>query len=260
MTLLITMSLLVLLPGIFLFLGGGRRLPILMYHKVRPAQADSLTVPLEVFRNHLEVLARRGYQAICFADLLAHEEHGRPLPSKPVLLTFDDAYADFIEHPMTIMKDLGFSATVFLPVGHVGGENAWDGGGEAIMNWNDVRSVSDEGIEIGLHSWNHDNYRDLDPSDIEADLLRCLDTLGSESVPFVPVLAYPYGGLPRNGERRAHLESILEKVGIRYALRIGSRVHRLPTRSRFALRRVPMEGTDTGLRLWCKLALGRTRL
>jgi len=254
------MSLLVVLPGILLFLGGGTRLPILMYHKVRPAQADSLTVPLEVFRNHLEVLARRGYTSICFADLLAHEEHDRPLPPKPVLLTFDDAYADFIEHPLAIMKKLGFRATVFLPVGHVGGENAWDGGGEAIMNWDDVRRVSGDGIELGLHSWNHDNYVDLGPADIEADLQECLETLGSESVPFTPVLAYPYGGLPRDGKGRAQLESVLEKVGIRYALRIGSRVHRLPTRHRYALRRVPMEGTDTGLKLWCKLALGRTRL
>ncbi len=260
MTLLITMSLLVVLPGILLVVGGGARLPILMYHKVRPGTADSLTVPIDVFRRQLEVLAQRGYESISFADLIEHETQGRPLPEKPVLLTFDDAYADFLDHPLSVMKDLGFRATVFLPVGHVGGENAWDGGGEAIMNWDDVRSVSGEGIEFGLHSWNHDKYTDLEPDEIEEDLRRCLDRLASESVPHVPVLAYPYGGLPRKGEPRARLETVLEQAGIRYALRIGSRVHRLPTRQRFALRRVPMEGNDTGLRLWCKLFLGRTRL
>lgn len=260
MTLLIIMSLLVLLLGMLMFFGGGQRLPILMYHKVRPAPADSLTVPLAVFRNHLEVLADRGYQGINFSELLEHEEHGAPLPAKPVLLTFDDAYADFIQHPMAAMMDFGFRATVFLPVGHVGGENEWDGGGEPIMNWDDVRRIAGEGIEIGLHSWNHDNYLDMDMQGIEADLQRCLDALDAESVPFTPVLAYPYGGLPRDASSRARLGSILENVGISYAVRIGSRIERLPPGNRYALRRVPMEGKDAGLRLWFKLALGRIRL
>ena len=254
-----TLFLLVLISGTTMFFLGGVRLPILMYHKVRPSAPDELTVPLDVFKQHLDVIARRGYHTISFSDLLDHEQQGTPLPAKPILLTFDDAYADFSTHPLTWLKEHGFGATIFLPVGHVGGENAWDGGGEPIMNWDDVRGVAEHDIEIGLHSWSHVDYRNLDPEEIEADLQRCMDTLDAEAVPYTRVLAYPYGGLPKESTRRTLLGATLQKLRITYGVRIGSRVERLPIRNRLALRRVPMEGKDTGFRLAMKLALGRIR-
>ncbi|HBZ96994.1 MAG TPA: polysaccharide deacetylase, partial [Phycisphaerales bacterium] len=43
---------------------GRGRLPILMYHKVRPGPADGLTVPLAVFREQMKTLSQAGYESI----------------------------------------------------------------------------------------------------------------------------------------------------------------------------------------------------
>ena len=235
---------------------GTRPLPVLMYHKVRPGPPDALTVPLEIFNAQLDALRARGYQSISFADLLA----GDPLPPKPILLTFDDAYADFESFALHSMRDRGFKATVFVPVGHVGGENVWDGGGEPLLNWNDLRRLSGPDVEWGLHSWNHDNFQKLDVDAIRADLHRCRTTLREESVPFTDVLAYPYGGFPRNEPMRSNMKAMFSEEGLQLALRIGSRVERTTPKDPYEMRRIPMEGNDRGLRLWAKLRFGRTRL
>ena len=252
----IMLAILVLLIASHLQAAGLSKLPVLMYHKVRPGPADALTVPLEIFNAQLDALRARGYESISFAELLA----SGPLPSKPILLTFDDAYADFEPFALESMRARGFKATVFLPVGHVGGENAWDGGGEPLMNWDDLRRLGGSAVEWGLHSWNHDDYGTLDVAAMRNDLRRCRAKLQEESVDFADVLAYPYGGFPRTEPARSDMKIMFREEGLRLALRIGSRVERTTPKDPYEMRRVPMEAADLGLRLWAKLRFGRTRL
>ena len=51
---------------------------------------------------------------------------GKGLPDKPVLLTFDDGYADLAEYALPVLRRYGFGAGVFIVTGQVGGTNAWD--------------------------------------------------------------------------------------------------------------------------------------
>ena len=233
------------------------KLPILMYHKVRPGPPDALTVPLEVFTAQLDVMRSRGYQSVSFAQVLTSADS---LPPKPIILTFDDAYADFESFALAAMRDRGFKSTVFLPVGHVGGENEWDGGGEPLMNWDDLRRLDSSEVELGLHSWNHDNFRDLDVDAMRDDLNRCRSKLQEESIPFVDVLAYPYGGFPRREPTRSDMKRMFREEGLERALRIGSRVERVTPKRPYEMRRVPMEARDLGLRLLAKLRFGRTKV
>ena len=82
------------------------RLPVLMYHHVGPPRAGacpSLTVTAERFERQVSWLARKGYVGIRPTDWLARRA-GWPLPSKPVLLTFDDGYADIVEHALPVLE------------------------------------------------------------------------------------------------------------------------------------------------------------
>ena len=236
------------------------RLPILMYHKVRPTPADDLTVPLDVFLDQMAVLAARGYQSISFARLQAFHRGSGTLPARPILLTFDDAYADFEEHAATGMREHGFDGTVFLPVGCVGGENTWDGGGEPLMNWDDVRRVAEDGTEFAMHSFNHDNYHDLSLEDMRVDLARCIAELDARDIPYRKVLAYPYGGFPRTEPMRTGMKKLFRELGLEYAVRIGSRVERTRPKDRYEMKRVNVQGVDRGLRFHVKRLWGRTRL
>ena len=257
MTITLIILLILLIPCLLNGFWGQQRLPILMYHKVRPGPGDTLTVPLDVFKSQLDALSTKGYQAISFGDMCSADAQ---LPQKPVLITFDDAYADFEPYALTAMQERGFKATVFLPVGHIGGTNVWDGGDEALMGWDDVRRLSSGTTEFGLHSWNHDNYRDLDLDAMREDLRRCRDKLNEERVPFVDVLAYPYGGFPRREPMRSQMKALFQSMGIHYAVRIGSRIERTAPRDPHEVTRVGIQGMDRGLRFKLKLMLGRTRL
>jgi peptidoglycan/xylan/chitin deacetylase (PgdA/CDA1 family) len=46
------------------------------------------------------------------------ESGNKDLPSRAVLLTFDDAYCDFAEHAWPILKRFGLSATLFVPTAY----------------------------------------------------------------------------------------------------------------------------------------------
>tara|TARA_B100001059_G_scaffold194963_1_gene199288 strand:+ start:848 stop:1666 length:819 start_codon:yes stop_codon:yes gene_type:complete len=239
---------------------GGNRLPILMYHKVRPAPADDLNVPLDVFEHQMDALARRGYESISFAGLRAWHRGEGSLPRRPVLLTFDDAYADYETHAAEAMRARGFDGTVFLPVGCIGGENTWDGGGEPLMNWEDVRNATKNGTEFALHSFNHDNYHDLSLEEMRVDLARCMAELDARGIDYQRTLAYPYGGFPRTEPMRSEMKKLFRELGIDFAVRIGSRIERTRPRDLHEMRRVNVQGNDRGIRFLVKLLRGRTRL
>ena len=105
------------------------RLPILSYHSVGPKRKgfdEYLNVPPEMFEQHLQWLSRGGYNSIHLADWIAYRSHGKPLPAKPVVLTFDDGYRDSADYAFPLLKKYGFSATLFVVSKFIGGTNAWD--------------------------------------------------------------------------------------------------------------------------------------
>jgi peptidoglycan/xylan/chitin deacetylase (PgdA/CDA1 family) len=50
-----------------------------------------------------------------------------PIPDKPVLLTFDNAYADIAEHALPDLYECGLHGVVFVITGQLGGSTVWEG-------------------------------------------------------------------------------------------------------------------------------------
>jgi peptidoglycan/xylan/chitin deacetylase (PgdA/CDA1 family) len=53
--------------------------------------------------------------------------------------------------------------------------------------------VAKESVTLGSHSWSHPNLTRIAPDELERELARPLEWLGSVNGPTLPVLAYPYG-------------------------------------------------------------------
>jgi peptidoglycan/xylan/chitin deacetylase (PgdA/CDA1 family) len=91
---------------------------ILMYHSVAsdPSQhSDSLggIVHSEtIFRSQMELLAR-DYRPLSLDDVLRHLRDGDDLPTRSVVVTFDDGYADNYEVAMPILNQCGVPATFY---------------------------------------------------------------------------------------------------------------------------------------------------
>ena len=178
----------------------GHRLPVLLYHHVGPEYQGSvlgLTVPPERFKRHVRWLAQRGYTGICPADWLRWCREGKGLPAKPVLLTFDDGYADLVEYALPVLRRYGFGAAVYIVTGQLGGINSWDvARGCAplrLMTAEQIRYWAERGIEFGAHSRTHADLTDLPLNELRNEVAGSSDDLEKILGARVVSFAYPYG-------------------------------------------------------------------
>ena len=178
----------------------GARLPVMLYHHVgpaRPATYPELTVSPERFERQVRWLARHGYVGIRPSDWQSWRLGAGALPDKPVLLTFDDGYADLADFALPVLERHGFGAAVFVVTGEIGGTNRWDeergAGTHRLMSADQIRDWSARGIEFGAHGRSHADLTTLPDALLAAELSGCAsdlaELLGKPPVAF----AYPYG-------------------------------------------------------------------
>jgi peptidoglycan/xylan/chitin deacetylase (PgdA/CDA1 family) len=91
---------------------------IVMYHRVLPPRTGSLArlnaLDLAAFRQQLAYI-RRHYTPVSIDDLLGAADGAAPLPSRPIVLTFDDGYRDHHQHVLPLLAALSMPAA-FFPV------------------------------------------------------------------------------------------------------------------------------------------------
>jgi peptidoglycan/xylan/chitin deacetylase (PgdA/CDA1 family) len=98
-------------------------LRILAYHRVAELRdtptvdSRSVSATPEGFARQMEHLARF-YRVVSMPEVLEAVEKGRPLPERAVLITFDDAYADFAEIAWPILKQFRLPVTMFVPTAY----------------------------------------------------------------------------------------------------------------------------------------------
>ncbi|MGH7201173.1 MAG: polysaccharide deacetylase family protein, partial [Planctomycetaceae bacterium] len=105
---------------------GDRRanlLRVLTYHRIDEPDASRQLHPGLIsatpaeFTLQMEHLASR-CRAVSMQDALAAFRETLPLPPRSVLITFDDAYADFAQHAWPVLRRLGLPATLFVPTAY----------------------------------------------------------------------------------------------------------------------------------------------
>ena len=245
------------------FLVPARKgLPVLMYHKIMENGSDGLTVTTAQFDMQLMFLKEKGYHTLTFRELKKLNAEKAPLPKKSIIITFDDAYLNFRDQALPILKKYNFSASLFVPVAFIGKTNLWDQGTDQILTAGDLKQLSNnEPVEFGLHSFLHKSYRDLAIADMEEDLKNCRETMDYYGIPFTRVLAYPYGGYPRKDpELKKSMFDLFERFGLDFALRIGNRINPWPFTGRFEVKRIDIRGADSFTIFRIKVKKGRAKL
>lgn len=178
------------------------RLPVLLYHHVGPPRRGTfpeLTISKTQFEREMTWLAENGYRGIRAAEWLKWLRSGRIEADLPVLITFDDAYADIGDNALPVLQTLGFGATIFVVTEQVGGTNAWDQvhGSEPhrLMTADQIRLWAAQGFEFGAHSRTHADLRSLSSGELSREVEE--SRRGLEEIVESPVrtFAYPYGYL-----------------------------------------------------------------
>lgn len=178
----------------------GKKLPVLLYHHVgppRPGTIPNLTISPDKFERHVSWLARRGFVGIRPSDWLRWLRDGTGLPEKPILLTFDDGYADIADYALPVLRRHGFSAAVYIVTGQLGGTNAWDevqgGGTHRLMTLEQIRYWAAQGIEFGAHTRTHPDLTRLSAAELAAEVSGSKNDLASLLGSPVVSFVYPYG-------------------------------------------------------------------
>lgn len=233
-------------------------IPILMYHQVAPRPLPVLrkyVVTPKAFAAHMKWLAMTGYVPITLDTLIAHRTGRCPLPSRPIVITFDDGFQDCVEYAVPILQTLGFTAIFYLVAGLVGKTSRWllpERGIELpLMDWTAARRLEAAGFQCGSHTMNHLHLAEVPAAVCRNELLSSRyvleDHLGHE----VRHLAYPFGSF---NER---VRDLAAETGYRSASSVRIALSP-PGDDSLALHRVPVTGQDSLLDFICRLRSAHT--
>ncbi len=167
--------------------------PILMYHYVEPLPEDAdelrvgLTVQPGIFRQQLAYLHARGYRSVSLYDLLYYLAHGKTLPEKPIVFTFDDGYRGLHKHAFPHMQAFGYSGTVFLLTGLM------DERHPAYLTWEMARELAAVGWKLEPHSKTHVQLSNRPFELVEFQVLGSMQTVQAHIGRQPRFFSYPSG-------------------------------------------------------------------
>jgi peptidoglycan/xylan/chitin deacetylase (PgdA/CDA1 family) len=169
--------------------------PILVYHKT-PDNFDA----------QLDVLEQKNYHTITMAQLTAALHNLGSLPPKPVVITFDDGFADQMQ-AFSLLQQHHMVATFYIIDG--GAESRWcigagrryndplqppTGCGDAYLSWNQVRQLDRSGIiTIGSHTIDHPDLATESSQQQQYEIIQGKQELEAQLGHPVYDFAYPYG-------------------------------------------------------------------
>lgn len=194
--------------------------PILCYHSIgvgREGPTARFTVRTEQFSDQMEWLVQNGYTGLTVPEYAEHIRQRRPLPPKPVVITFDDGYRDFATAAYPILNRLRLPVTLYVPTALVGcGANAGpEPGWPEMLNWPDVADLSRDGVVIGSHAHTHRELDVMRMRDVRRELRLSKLMLEDHIQAHVATFAYPYGYNSARTRRAVALTEYSSACGVK---------------------------------------------
>lgn len=171
-----------------------KQVPILCYHQIRDwRSSDSQTAkdyitPVATFKSHIKMLADSGYHTVLPEQLYNYLVYGDALPSKPVMITFDDTDLDQFTIGNEELKKYNFKGVYFIMTVSIGRRGRFK-----YMDSDQIKQLADAGNTIGSHTYDHKNVKKYQAEDwvqqIEKPTKRLEEITGKK----MDYFAYPFG-------------------------------------------------------------------
>ena len=188
------------------------KIPVLLYHNFvsqvpesDPDNFNYINTP-QSFEENMKVLLENGYTVLSMQELDDALNGKRELPSKPILITFDDGYYSNYEYIYPILQKYQIKASIFIVTDYVGKER----NGIKYLGWDECLEMQNSGlVEICSHSKRHIFYNQFPVRNIRDDVLESYKTieehLGKKTL---KVFAYPYGAYTNETVRALKMNGI----------------------------------------------------
>jgi peptidoglycan/xylan/chitin deacetylase (PgdA/CDA1 family) len=174
---------------------------VFMYHQVgrfaamREHRANYCDV--DRFRAQMRYLKRIGATVLSMSDALAALQGQRAMPSRPVVLTFDDGCDNFHEHALPVLEEFAYPSIVYVIAGLAGGKAEWMTAvghpTPSLMDFARIREIAARGVEIGSHAFSHVRLAGQTPAVLQHEIADSRRRIEDETGKPVTHFCYPYG-------------------------------------------------------------------
>lgn len=189
------------------------RVPILLYHRILSrAAAERGEVPDDemiyvsydtAFAEQMNYLRQAGYTTLDFDDYLRIRSGGAPMPTRPVMVTFDDGYSSNYTMAYPVLKANSQKATIYVAPEPDQHTRDLVRGVDGFLNPDQMRELAANGVAIESHTLTHCILNELDDDRVRFELTESRDRLSSFTGKPVHHLAIPRAGYSRRVRRIA---------------------------------------------------------
>ena len=215
--LIVVLLLVVVLAFVSFYNYQQKALTVLAYHSVM-LEAKEKNAPYSiseaVFVEQMEYLKTAGYHVVSMQDAITGLQGQRELPTKPLVLTFDDGYKDNFYIAWPILQRYDYPATVFVATSLLATEG--------FMTWQDIKAAHDDGIHFASHTINHKALGKLPADEVRFELAQSKRLFKDNVNIDIEYLAYPFGSY------NEAMFPILEETGYKAAFtgNLGTSSHK----------------------------------
>ncbi len=214
--------------------------PILMYHYTG-AGDGTLYVTTENFERQMKYLRDHRYHVISLDEFIQLKQQNAKFAHDTVVITFDDGKRDNYSEAFPVLKKYDMPVTIFVITQWVGHN--------AFLTWDQIREMSESGIDFGSHTQHHIYLPDVDAATIMAEALGSKKDLEKHLGKAARHFCYPSGGFT------AEAKQLVRQAGYISALTTNRGYARL-NKDLYELKRVKVTNSDTvkPFHFWGKLS------
>lgn len=159
-------------------------IPVLCYHGVNANPSGRYQLSVAKFQEQMAYLKNNGFTPLTIDQYYSIMTRQTAAPSKPILLTFDDSFADFATNVVPVLQQHGFKATQFIVTSWVGTPNHLTSSQIANLAVN---------YDMQNHSDTHERLTSLNYAGAYGEIVRASDRIQAWAGKRPEYLAYPYG-------------------------------------------------------------------
>lgn len=161
------------------------QVPVLCYHRIENGRNDEYTVSPAGFDAQMKILRDSGYQSVLPGQLYDYLLYNKPLPAKPVMITFDDTRLEHATIGEPVLSKYGFKGVYFIMTISIGKKN--------YMSREQIKKLADDGNAVASHTWDHHMVTKYTPQDWQTQIVGSNKTISEITGKPVEYFAYPFG-------------------------------------------------------------------
>lgn len=238
---------------------------VLMYHMIshhlpkNKSKFNRLRVKPEEFEKQLIWLKKNGFTSFTLNELSKLEK----IPSKSVVITFDDGYEDNFANAFRLLKKYNMKATIFIVLNRFNAnwatdkdldQSSYELNNEKMLSDEQVKTMLQSGlIEIGSHTLNHANLPKISNNEKQNEIENSKKEIETKFNIKCESFAYPFGFYDEKSR------DFVQKFGYKSAVTTQNSVYFKDKFNEFEIPRILISGRQEMLAFILKMKNGRVR-